>query len=352
MVDRKWLYPPHPVVAQIEAERADGSLPPSLMLIHADVLTHAKTFAEAALTVVGATSMLIETERQARAFANLVERCSRAPRCLDCGALPKCERCATYSKQQESETMTLIVNSNEPLVIALNVTGSMVKRDAPARAEGDGKSLTRLEYAIERIDELLQRLPSETEVTMLVFGSNVRPLCFAVPGPNARAALAGIDAADAGSSAGAMLEWLLHTTLVKGQRRASLLLITDHEPADRIRWEAYAHYNATLQQNQLAIHVLTVGDTDLDPEAFNALGRSERHSVSPLFGSEIMLGKPASSPPGVDAARANTEPPSVAPPQHRDNEYVAPAKHAPAAAAKRAPTSHAPHSGKKGKEST
>lgn len=230
--------------------------------------------------------------------------------------------------------MTLILESNEPLIIAIDTTGSMVKRDVRLQVGAEGATPgphARFDYARERVAELLERLPRDTEVTLLSFSGTVVPHGFAMSGKQASAALGIIEANGSESNTGLVLDWIWHSTLVQGQRRASLVIITDGEPSDRVRFEAYAHYNA-LQDNRLAVHILTVGDEPIEALAFSAIGRSERHSFGALASTELMVGKAASTPPGLDPARAPTQPPSVSPPSHPDNEYVQP-KHAPKAKA-------------------
>lgn len=247
--------------------------------------------------------------------------------------------------------MTIIQNANEPLFIGLDVTGSMNIADAP-------ECQTRLAYAIQRLDDLLSRLPDTTEVTLVTVGAGITELCLAQSPAVAKAQLADLTAADAMCHTGMLLERCMMCYL-RGQQRGTLLLITDGMPSDPVRYEAWKHFNA-LYESHLAIHVLTLGHTD-NPVAdqlfyighapryeqkrsdYHHVNVSERHSYAPLRDSELMFGRPASAPPeGGDAATAPTQPPSVAPPtpaprEDKPTEYVAPAKHAPAAT--RTPTS-------------
>lgn len=200
--------------------------------------------------------------------------------------------------------MTTILSSNEPLIVALDATGSMQVAHDPA------DPATRAQYAQERLRDLFERLPRETQVTLVAFGHDVYVIGTDLTGQQALELVNGVAPNAAVSNTGKVVEWAL-TEFLRGQQRATLLIVTDGPPDDTARWEAWTHYNA-LQGNPLAIHVLTLGDVD-DEAAWNL--RGDRHSIGKLADNELMLGKPASTPPdGSDPAKADTEPPSVAPP--------------------------------------
>ena len=242
--------------------------------------------------------------------------------------------------------MTIIQNANEPLIIALDVTGSMCIADAPASQEPP-ELRTRFAYAVARVDDLLSRLPDTTEVTLVTVGACVTELCERAKPEDARAQLLDLVAADATCHTGMLLERCMMQYL-RGTERGTLLLITDGMPSDGMRYEAWKHYSQA-HNNRLAIHVLTLGHAD-DPvgDRLFYVGENERHSYAALRDTELMYGRPATHPPdGSDPAIAPTQPPSVAPPtpharERKSTEYVSAAKHAPAtpaAPATRTPTS-------------
>lgn len=191
------------------------------------------------------------------------------------------------------KTNDVVLQTNIPLYVALDHTGSMSTRDAP-----DDK--TRMGYAAERLADLFKRCPREMDVTLIGLGSQRRVLSFHSTGIQARAALMLAQPTDAATLTGDMLEWVLHT--LRGQQRATLLIVTDGAPDDTMRYEAYAHWNAALNESRLEIIVLTLGD--LDASFIGA-------HVWRFDQIELLLARTASDRPD---GKADTLPPSVAPP--------------------------------------
>lgn len=195
----------------------------------------------------------------------------------------------------------IVLQSNVPLYVALDHTGSMSTRDAP-----DDK--TRMDYARERLAELFKRCPREMEVTLLRLGSQRSVLSYRSTGIQARAALMLAQPTDAATLTGDMLEWVLDT--LRGQERATLLIVTDGAPDDGMRYEAYAQWNVTLGESRVEIIVLTLGD--LDTSFIGA-------HVWRFDQVELLLARTASDRPD---GKADTMPPSVAPPSAPPQEFL------------------------------
>lgn len=257
----------------------------------------------------------------------------------------------------------VMFSGDDPVIIAVDTTASMNAIDAPERA-------SRMAYAVERVDELIGRLPIATRVTLVTFDDHVTELVRDTTGPQVlRDALGQLTGGGAVSNTGRVLEYvaleLLRSDLgaIRTVEPPTLVIITDGYPDDAVRWQAWLDY--VLDHGLVrGVHVLGLGyagseHLDADRFACGALGgrtaavdaSSPRVWVSPLGAStEIRLSTRTQSDK-PEPARAPTVPPSLAPPSpsladaapratdprptgpgdDHGTEYVAPAKHGPAA---------------------
>ena len=198
-----------------------------------------------------------------------------------------------------------LLNGDDPLIIAIDATASMNTRVGAA-----DQPVTRAQYARERAEELLKRIPKTTRCTALAYGTALYALAVDTTAIQARASLMVMLIGEAQNNAGLVLEWCLQTYL-HGQLRATLVLITDGAADDPRRWEAWHALNARYG-NALHINVLTLGD--VDGSAYT-LGASS-HFTAPLASVEFQL-KTHTKSDRPDIAHADTMPPSIAPPDQR-----------------------------------
>jgi uncharacterized protein YegL len=229
-------------------------------------------------------------------------------------------------------------SGDKPIIIALDTTASM---QAP-HIQSDGR--TRYQYALERIDELLSRVPRDTRVTIVTFDAVAHELAVELTGPQARAALQLVSpAAGATSNHGRALEVVLETFY--NTRRASsrinmlmpeatVVYVTDGIPDDAWRLEAFLR--EALRTHVVGnVVVLWVGP-DADEQVRAWFGADDhpddafkgRVSFLPLTeDTEIRMSTRTQSD-APERAKHPTVPPSISPPK--------PDTHAPRNALKQA----------------
>jgi len=224
-------------------------------------------------------------------------------------------------------TNIVMFPGNDPLVVALDVSSSMLAYEPALNA-------SRFEAARATLSDVIKRLPRDTPVTVLTFGDELNVLARDVSSVQARACLMVAQANRGGTKTGFVLEWLFtrymqHSSGASarlGHARANLLVVTDGTPDDLPRWEAWSDYNAKYG-NPVCVTVLTCGDA---VEMAHAMIPAASHGTAmraPLHDVEIRLSVPTGSD-RPDSERRPTVPPSLSPPDRDDTTLNLPAERA------------------------
>jgi uncharacterized protein YegL len=219
-------------------------------------------------------------------------------------------------------------SGDQPIIIALDTTASM----QAVHIQSDGR--TRYQYALERIDELLGRMPRDTRVTIVTFDATAHELAVELTGPQARAALQLVTNTSvptgATSNHGRALETVLET--FHNTRRASarinmlmpevtVLYVTDGIPDDAWRLEAFLR-EALRTHVVGSVIVLWVGP-DADEQTRSWFGADDHPddafkghvSFLPLTeDTEIRMSTRTQSD-APERAKHPTVPPSISPPK-------------------------------------
>lgn len=153
----------------------------------------------------------------------------------------------------------ILLEPKYPLYIAIDASGSMDNR-----ADGLKSGSTRLDYARERMHQLLESAPEgfEAPIRVIQFGTVVTAL-EALPDvgssgkPPADATLA-LDQVRAGESQTCVGALLKHVRIMAGDQPANLVVILDGEPSDGEDYD-FAMQQLQKKSPDLGVHFLTIG---------------------------------------------------------------------------------------------